>query len=212
MADPAFKVNVKGWVERARADPVAYQRRQTVEITLNAIAMTAPLKKNMFLKGGILMGLAYDSPRQTSDIDLTTDSALEPDSGDKVRKLLDPAFPLAVAALGYAGLIANIHSVKLLPKGRFPDAKCPAMKLKIASKKRGTAQEKTLREGRAPIVIDADISFNEPLLQTQVLELTGGRELCAYGLADLIGEKYRAVLQQVPRKRTRVLGGRPNRK
>lgn len=203
MPDPAFKVNVKEWVERARADPVAYQRRQTVEITLNAIAMTAPLKKNMFLKGGILMGLAYDSPRQTSDIDLTTDAAPAGDSGDKVRKLLDSAFPRAVAALGHAGLMVKIHSVKLLPKGRFPDAKFPAMKIKIASAKRGTAQERALREGRAPIVIDADISFNEPLLQIQVLELTGGRELRAYGLADLIAEKYRAVLQQVPRKRER---------
>ena len=203
MSDPVFKVNVEEWVERAKADPIAYQQRQTVEITLNAIALTAPLKEKMFLKGGILMGLAYDSPRQTIDIDLTTLLAPEGDVGDTVRKLLDSMFPLAAAALGYAGLIVKTHSVKPQPKAKFPDAKFPALKLKIASAKRGTTQEKALQEGKAPVVIAVDISFNEPLLQIQVLELTGGQELRAYGLVDLIAEKYRAILQQVPRKRYR---------
>lgn len=44
MSDLIFKVNVAGWVEKAKDDPVAYQQRQTVEITLNAIARTAPLR------------------------------------------------------------------------------------------------------------------------------------------------------------------------
>ena len=198
MSDPIVNVNVAEWVERARADPVAYQQRQTVEITLNAIARTAPLKVEMFLKGGILMGLAYDSPRQTTDIDLTTALAVEGGVGDEVRKLLDSEFPRAAAALGYADLILKTHSAKLLPKGKFPDAKYPALKLKIASAKRGTTQEKTLQEGKIPVAIDVDISFNEPLPQIQVLELTGGQELRAYGLVDLIAEKYRAMLQQVP--------------
>ena len=203
MSDPIFKVNVAEWVERAKANPVAYQQRQTVEITLNAIAMAAPLNAKMFLKGGILMGLAYDSPRQTTDIDLTTALAVKGDVGDTIRKLLDSMFPRAAAALGYADLIVKTHSVKLLPKGKFPDANYPALKLKIASAKRGKKQENALREGKAPGVIDVDISFNEPLPQIQVLELTGGQELRAYGLVDLIAEKYRAMLQQVLRLRNR---------
>ena len=201
MSDPILKVNVAEWVERAKADPIAYQQRQTVEITLNAIAMTARLE--MFLKGGILMGLAYDSPRQTTDIDLTTALAPEGDVGDKVRKLLDPMFRRASAALGYADLIVKTHSVKTHPKAIFLDADFPALKLKIASAKRGTTQERALLRGITPVVIDVDISFNEPLLQFQVLELTGGQELFAYGLADLVAEKYRALLQQVPRNRYR---------
>lgn len=203
MSDAAFKVNVAEWVERTKADPIAHQQRQTVEITLNAIAMTAPLQEDMFLKGGILMGLVYDSPRQTSDIDLTTALASVHDVGDRVRRRLDRIFPRAAAALGYAELIVKTHSVKRLPKGKFPDAKYPALKLKIASARRNTAQERVLQEGRAPVVIDADISFNEPPPQIQVLELSSGHELFAYALVDLIAEKYRALLQQVPRNRYR---------
>ncbi len=68
---------------------------------------------------------------------------------------------------------------------------------------RGTSQEKALKRGRAANVIGIDISFNERLGHVQILEITGGQELFAYGLADLIAEKYRAVLQQVTRNRNR---------
>lgn len=203
MSDHILKVDVAEWVKRAEADPISHQQRQTVEVALNAIAMAAPLKAKMFLKGGILMGLAYDSPRHTTDIDLTTALAPGVAVADKVRKLLDSTWPLAVARLGYDDLIVKVHSVRLQPKTKFADAKFPALRLKIASAKRGTTQEKALRKRLPRVVIDADISFNEPLTQIQVLELTGGRELRAYGLGDLIAEKYRALFQQVPRNRHR---------
>lgn len=58
-------------------------------------------------------------------------------------------------------------------------------------------------KARHSSVIDVDISFNEPLNHVQVLRLTGGRELRAYGLIDLVAEKYRALLQQIPRNRYR---------
>lgn len=203
MSDPILKkVDVAEWVNKAKANPVTYQQRQTVEITLNAIAMVPHLNAVMFLKGGILMGLAYDSPRQTADIDFTTTLAHVGDAGNMVRQQLDSMFPRAAAALGYADLVVKTHSVKKLPKA-IPDAAFPALKLKIGSAKRDTAQERALQTGQASVVIDTDISFNEPVLQTQVLVLTGGRELLAYSLVDLMAEKYRAILQQVTRKRNR---------
>ena len=204
MPEPSLKIDVVKWVENAKADPVAYRQRQTVEIVLNAIAITTPLNAKMFLKGGILMGLAYDSPRQTTDIDMSTNLIVGSEIGDKVKTLLDSAFPRAAAALGYADLVLKTHSVTKLPKKTiFESADFPALKLKIAYARRGTKQENALREGKSPGVIDLDISFNETLQQIQVLELTGGQELQAYGLVDLIAEKYRAMLQQVQRRRNR---------
>ena len=203
MSDHILKVDVAKWVNRAGSDPVAYQQRQTVEVTLNAIAMAAPLNVEMFLKGGILMGLAYESPRHTIDIDLTTALAPGPSVAEQVRKLLDSTLPQAAAELGYDNLIIKVHSVKSQPTANIADAKFPALQLKIASAKRGTTQEKALQKHLPRVVVNADISFNEPLMQIQVLNLTGGRDLRAYGLCDLIAEKYRALLQQVPRKRNR---------
>ena len=204
MSDPIFKINVAEWVESAKADPVAYRQRQTVEIILNAIAMTAPLNAKMFLKGGILMGLAYDSPRQTTDIDLTTKLEVEGAVGDKIRKLLDSAFaPRRRRARLYRPRRQNpfgkTPTREDLQKRGFP--RLEAQKSPV--RQRGAEQEKALQEGKAPGVINVDISFKEPMQQIQVLELTGGQKLYAYGLVDLIAEKYRAILQQVPRKRNR---------
>lgn len=203
MSNLTIEINVAEWVERVKANPVAYLQRQATEITLNAIAITAPLKKKLFLKGGVLMGLAYDSPRQTSDIDLTADLVADKDVDVRIQSLLDSAFPRAATALGYADLIVKTHSVKRQPKKIFAEAEFPALKLKIAYAQRGTKQEKALLEGKTPNVIDVDISFNEPMQQIQILELTGGQELRAYSFTDLIAEKYRAMLQQVPRNRSR---------
>ena len=204
MPEPNLKIDVARWVENAKADPVAYQQRQTVEIVLNAIAMTVPLNAKMFLKGGILMGLAYDSPRQTTDIDMSTNLMARSETADRVKTLLDSAFPRAAATLGYADLVLKTHSAKKMPKKTiFETADFPALKLKIAYAHRGTKQEMRLLEDKVSEVIDLDISFNETLQHIQVLELTGGQELQAYGLVDLIAEKYRAMLQQVPRRRNR---------
>lgn len=203
MSDPVPELNVAGWVERARADPIAYAQRQAVEVTLNAIAMTADLKERMFLKGGVLMGLAYDSPRQTADIDLTAAFEVSPDIDEKIRGLLDGAFPRAAARLGYADLIIKVHSIARQPKAIFETASFPALKIKIAFARRGSPQEAALNRGIAPGKIEVDISFNEPLKQIQVLGLTGGAELLAYDLVELMAEKYRAMLQQKERNRNR---------
>lgn len=204
MSDTVLRVNVAEWVERVKSDPVAYQQRQTVEIVLNGIAMTAPQGAKMVLKGGILVGLAYGSPRQTIDIDLTADFPVNSPIRDRVRDLLRSAFPRVTTSLGYPDLVLGIHSIQYLPKGLFATAKFPALKLKVASAKRGTASEEALQEGKPTnCVIDVDISFNEPMHHIQVLELTGGQELLAYSLVELIAEKLRAVLQQVGRRRNR---------
>ena len=151
------------------------------------------------------MGLVHGSPRQTTDIDLTAVGLqVEDGVGDEIRRLLDSAFPAAAAVLGYPDLVIKTHSVKKRPKGIFKTADFPALQLKIASARRGTPQEKDLRSGKpAGVLIGVDISFNEPLSEIQVLEMTGGRELLAYSLVDLIAEKYRAMLQQVTRRRQR---------
>lgn len=203
MSETVLEIDVAGWVEKAKADPVAYSQRQAAEVTLNAIAMTVDLNDKRYLKGGILMGLAYDSPRQTADIDLTAAFSVEPEIDDQIAGLLNAALPRASAKLGYADLLVKVHSVKRIPKNIFETAEFPALKMKIAFAKRGTKQEEALAAGKTPGVIDLDISFNETLRQIQVLELTGGEKLQAYSLIDLMAEKFRAMIQQKERNRNR---------
>ena len=204
MSDPVLDIDVAGWVERVKHDPVAYRQRQAIEITLNAIAMTAPFNEKLYLKGGILMGLVYNSPRQTSDIDFTANLDVAMDIDTKIRLLLNGAFSRAAAMLGYADLVVKIHSIKPKPKSsNFETAQFPALKMKIGYALRGSRQEGALLKCKSPDVIDVDISFNEAMRAIRILRLTGGQALRAYSLIDLIAEKYRAMLQQVVRNRNR---------
>lgn len=203
MSDALLEIDIPGWVERARKDPVTYRARQATEVVLNAIALADPLNQKLFLKGGVLMGLAYDSPRQTTDVDLTTSLAPGKAAADEVRAMLDHAFPRIVARLGYAGLHLQVHSVKLEPRKHFDGAAFPAIRLKVGYAQAGTPQHAALIEKRSAVTVDVDISFNEPLAEIQVLTMSDGAELHAYSLIDLIAEKFRAMLQQVTRKRNR---------
>lgn len=200
-----LKIDIPAWVERAKNDPVKHFQRQAAEITLNTIALTSPLNEQLVLKGGILMGLAYGSPRQTSDIDLSAALVAEPEIDKKIAKMLDESFPKVAASLGYTDVILRTHSVKKKPKPSFfAEASFPALKMKVAYAERGTKDADSMQAGK-PInsMFEIDISFNEPMKQTQILSLDGGGDLLAYDMEGLIAEKYRAMLQQVVRNRSR---------
>jgi hypothetical protein len=60
------KLNIVKWVA---ADPAQRSFRQAIHTVLTAISGTPDLKTSMIMKGDILLALAYESPRFTSDID-----------------------------------------------------------------------------------------------------------------------------------------------
>ena len=201
----SHKVDIAGWVERAKDNPATYRQRQAIEIILNAIAMTKPFSEKLYLKGGILMGLAYKSPRLTMDVDLTASIKPSADIDKTFCESLNKTFPRAATLIGYSNLVVLVSSVKKLPsKDDFEKKQFPALKLKIGYAQRNTKQEQALEIGNPANTIEVDISFNEPEPKAiQLLELTGGDNLLAYSIADLIAEKYRAMLQQVVRNRYR---------
>lgn len=202
--DPQI-VDIKAWIDRARRDPVAYIERQATEIVLSAIGSIPGYGSRFFLKGGILMAMVYESPRGTGDVDFTTDLTATPEFAVDLQKALDLALPRAAAGLGYPDLVLRVQSIRERPRP-FGSANVtyPALEMSIAYAKRGTKVEERLMRGQGPHVIDIEVSFNEPVHALQVVRLGAqGRLISAYGLTDLIAEKFRALLQQVPRNRYR---------
>lgn len=202
MSDDPLQVDVAAWIDRAGADAAARRERQAVEIVLHSLAKQ-PDSSRFYLKGGFLMGLVHGSPRHTSDIDLTADVGIKPGMAEKIAAAFNETLPGAAADLGHTGFSVAVHSVKKLPKRQFDRASFPALRIKLAHGPlhlRGRPGP-----GKPPAVsyFNIDISFNEPRPGTVTLEIAAGRQLLAYALADLIAEKYRAVLQQVPRRRER---------
>jgi predicted nucleotidyltransferase component of viral defense system len=198
-------VNISEWIEKAKADPQAHLERQITEIFLAALAMSEPFANEIFLKGGILMGVVYKSPRQTGDIDFTAISEPSKEMAEALKAELNRAFPRAAAILGYPDLVCNVQSSRYEPSAKlFTKATGPLLALRVGYARRGSPQERLFSSGNATHVLDVDIAFREPVNAIQIVSLGNeGMTVRAYSLLDLIAEKLRALLQQPKRNRNR---------
>lgn len=215
MSDPSSSpgsvtLDLGRWIGLAGSDKVDRRRRQVAEITLHAIALESRLGKNLVLKGGSLLAIAYGSPRFTSDLDFTA-RQFSIDAPELLRSLLDPALVRASAALGYADLRCRVQTVKLKPRPEmFAEAYAPALKVTIGSVSGGSNERRSLEARMASDVLELDISYREPLLSIEEVPLLGRVEaattphtLLVYSLAEVVAEKLRAYLQQTGRDRGR---------
>jgi len=197
-------VDVRAWVEASRADPTRYRDRQVTEIVLTAIGLAPSLHTNLVLKGGTAMALAFKSTRVTGDVDFT--SMVEPaELAETLTPELNELLPKTAIKLGYLDLLCQVQSVKKMPRAEnFEDHDFPALRVKIGSAKRGTAEAARLAEGKASRVLDVEISFRDQVYTFQELNLMGaGVAVRAFTIHELVAEKFRALLQQPVRRRNR---------
>lgn len=198
-------IEIADWVGRASADPVLHFERQASEIILNAIGMLEDFKDKIFLKGGVLMGVVYDSPRHTSDLDFTITLPPEKDIGFRLSTDLDQALIRSAIGLGYPDIVCRTQRVAAKPKkDSLEKGSFPALSMTIAYAMRGSAEERHLNRRRSTRIVELDLSFNEPIGSYQIVKLgQHGSRIHAYSLCDLIAEKLRALLQQTRRNRGR---------
>lgn len=197
-------VDIRAWVEDARANPALYRDRQVTEIVLTAIGMAPRLSETLILKGGTLMGLAFSSLRLTTDVDFSADA--DPHGFDEIFTTeLNAQMPKTAIRLGYLDLICRVQSVRKMPRPQnFAEHNFPALGIKIASAIRGTPEQVRLQAGIASRVLDLEISFRDQVYTSQELRLSGaGVAVRAFTMHELVAEKLRALLQQPLRNRNR---------
>ena len=197
---PDYHTNIKEWVQKA--PPQELINRQATAVVLYAIGMQEKFAETLYLKGGTLMYLAFESVRRTRDIDFTSSEQpvkLEED----LRAELDASLNTAKIKLAYTGIQLKLQSVKQLPKATgFPDDfTFPALKLKIGfARVSSNSQIKKLNEKQSANTIDIDISFKEEIYTSGNLNLKDvGIRVKSYSSNEVIAEKLRALLQQVSR-------------
>jgi predicted nucleotidyltransferase component of viral defense system len=194
--------DIKDWVEDTPTTRSNEKElRQAVHTILSAIASDSNLKANMILKGGVLLAIRYKSHRFTTDIDFSTE---RPRGGEiteyGVRKSLDSSLAQIVEELDY-DLDCRVQSSKLQPKD--PNSTYPSIKMTVGYAYKGTPQHKRLLSLQSPDTISIDYSLNEATPNIEDLKLNLEEGILAYSLTDLIAEKYRSLLQQVSRNRSR---------
>lgn len=197
MSNTPIFIDISAWVESNKDNDLKYRQSQAIHIFLATIARLHP-QYTMYLKGGLLMGLVYNSPRRTTDVDLTAGFKPQVDIGCKIKDRINLILPGVIATLGYIGSRLEIEKVRTFPKkidNPLMNAKFPALKfdLLFISRLNGPHDR-----------IAIDISFNELApRKIDVFNIGDNAEIQTYGLVEIIAEKYRDLLQQPLRKRNR---------
>ena len=196
-----FECDLGHWVD-CETDPRHREFREAVHTVLRAISISQNLRASMLMKGGILLAIRYQSSRYTRDIDFSTNAHYRDFDQDTFVDELSAALITAGTQLDY-DLDCRVQTVKLQP-ANIPNPLFPTLKLSIGyAPKYDRARHRQLLAHRAVHVVHVDYSFNENTLETENISLSDGGDLIVYSFSDVVAEKYRAILQQDVRNRTR---------
>lgn len=197
--EPMNPVGIEAWVSEAPEGQREF--REAAHIVIAAVTRDQGLGGPMVMKGGILMGIRYHSPRFTTDIDFSSALSLEEFEPETIRRLMDSGMARVSAEFDY-DLECRVQGCRVNPPNR-PDASFPSIELKIGHAYKGTPKHKRLMQKQSPSVVSIDISLNERILEVDDMRIDAGGILRIYSLNDLVAEKIRSLLQQVVRNRFR---------
>lgn len=192
---------INKWVDSNKNENEEFKR--VVRIILKAISMDEHLSQSMIMKGGILLGVKYNSSRHTTDIDFSSEQQLSEFDIESFTRHFDNMLSQAIADLAET-IHCRIQSIKRQPKDK--NATFPSLKISIGySSIENTNKFKRLQKKQSPTTISIDYSFNEITGNTDIIEISPdyGESIKVYQLEAIISEKYRSLLQQVVRNRNR---------
>lgn len=152
------------------------------------------------MKGGILLALHYNSPRFTTDIDFSTPRVFDETLENEVIGLLTERLAAAPEELSY-DIACRLQSYRVQPRR---DGSYITIKIKIGYAKIGSKAHERMQAGD-PVntTVSVDYSFRESIPDIEAVLIGDEETICVYGLSTLVAEKYRTLLQQPIRDRTR---------
>jgi predicted nucleotidyltransferase component of viral defense system len=196
-------IDLKTWIDQAVNDPTKHHQRQITAIILNAISLVDSFRGNLVLKGGTLLAIAHGSQRQTSDIDFTARADPEAFAVNFID-VMNRGLDRARARLGYTQWRCRIQGKLNLQPRNFSADSFPAIETKIAYALAGSRDERHLDAGTCTHVLEMEITFREPMIETEEITLLASNATIeVYSINEVIAEKFRAYLQQTIRRRRR---------
>ncbi len=194
------QIDIEEWVNQESAN-TERDFREAVHTILYAISNSNILHNMMIMKGGILLAIRHHVRRYTKDIDFSTDKKYQEFDKETFLKEFKKQLTTAVVFLDY-DLDCRLQSVKIKPSDD-PDRNFHSLKLTIGFASKGSSTHKHLLKNKSPKTVPIDFSFNERTDRIEEIKISDKNSLLVYSLADLIAEKFRAMLQQEVRNRIR---------
>ena len=165
-------IDLAAWVRKASEDKKNF--REAVHIILTAIGQSTALRTKMIMKGGMLMALRYESSRFTKDADFSTREIYTQGKEKELIEELEAQLSLASVELPY-DISCKIQRSELKPAEK--NVSFPTLSLNIGYAPRSNFNAiKRLQSKQASSIVEIDYSYNEAVLDVEVLKLSDGEE------------------------------------
>lgn len=190
---------IAAWRLMARVTAEEARKRFVQYAVLESIAAAPALADSIAFKGGNALRFVYGSRRSTIDLDFTAEGSF-PDDDGLIRARLDGALR---SALPQHRAKARCQRVRRNPAGR--DKTRPTYDISVGYLLPGDRLYNNFEtSGNLPSTVDVEISINELVCEVVSFSLNpGGPPLRVCSLEDIVAEKFRALLQQPIRRRSR---------
>ncbi len=200
---PATLSELSSWARQHGTTAEEARRRFVQFAILASVAMSAGLASRVAFKGGNALRFLHGNPRSTLDLDFSANGGF-PDDSPEIQGLMAAALKQAERA---HQVKARCQSIRRKPPGA--GRTMPTYSIKVGYQLPGDRWYQNVDERLAagrPFadVVEVEVSLNDVVCETREERLVpeaGSLRVCT--LDDIIAEKLRALLQQVPRNRSR---------
>lgn len=165
---------------------------------LQSIAGSKVLSNVLVFKGGNALDFVWQPNRSTIDLDFSSrDAGL---TVERIRRFLEPSLQQVSTA---SGTLYRVQRVRQQPPGA--GRSFITFDLSIGYALTDDPRNRHFIEVGAPsrASIPVEISLNEPICAAEEIDMDSANTLQVSTQEDIAAEKLRALLQQVPRNRTR---------
>jgi predicted nucleotidyltransferase component of viral defense system len=196
---PTSIAELESWQRQHKTTKEEARRRLAQFVILASIASSNALVSRVAFKGGNALRFVHGNLRSTLDLDFSADGDF-PDNAEAIRLLMDTALKSAEQCYQVKAKSQSCHR---MPPGL--DKTRPTYNLKLCYQFPGDRYYQNFEERtNFSEVVEVEISLNDVVCETDEQELhPSAKPVRVCTLNDIIAEKLRAILQQVPRRRSR---------
>jgi predicted nucleotidyltransferase component of viral defense system len=194
---PTTFSEISTWARENRF-PVSEARLRYAQFgILQSIAGSKTLSNALVFKGGNALDFVWQPNRSTRDLDFSSRDANL--TVEKIREFFEPSLQRVSIA---TGVLYRIQRVKQQPPGAGRSFITFDLTIGYGLPDEPRNQQLIKKGSPSLASIPVEISLNEPICGTQDIDIGSANALQVSTQEDIVAEKLRALLQQVPRNRT----------
>lgn len=206
MEERNYPISIAGltaWQKQHGTTKEEARRRLVQYVVLASMSYSTAIMSRVAFKGGNALRFIHGNTRSTLDMDFSAEGDF-PDSPVEIKTLMDAALRAGERQHQVRARCQSIHR-----KPPSFEKTRPTYSIRICYQFPGDRYYQNIDErliaGKSHSeVVDVEISLNDVLCETSDEELSpGAKPLRVCTLDDILAEKLRALLQQIPRKRNR---------